>query len=170
MVFETVNEARTSTDPAKLYRAMLSCSTNARREVSLGFSRGAHLEAMCSAHYAHRFLSILETLPTMTLNDKTDTAVASTILTQLGGQRFVVMTGAKFLLAHPNALSFQLPSNFARNGINRVRVELNGQDLYDVTFSRCRGLKVFFQTRVEGIDCEQLRPAFIESTGLQLSL
>ncbi|MBB6143698.1 hypothetical protein HNQ77_001647 [Silvibacterium bohemicum] len=54
------------------------------------------------------------------------------------------MTGAKFVLAQPNALSFQLPSNFARNGINRVRVELNGQDLYDVTFLRCRGLKVYF--------------------------
>jgi hypothetical protein len=106
----------------------------------------------------------------MTPLSTSNTAVAGTILEQLGGQRFVVMTGAKFLLAHPSALSFQLPSNFALNGINRVRIELNAQDLYNVTFSRCRGIKVFHQSRIEGIDCELLRSVFTESTGLEVSL
>lgn len=155
---------------------MPACSSDAQREIRLGFSCGAYLEVMYAVHYANRFLNLLEALPTMILNGnpdnngKKDTTIANTILDQLGGRRFLMMTGAKFLLAHPNALSFQLPPNFARNGINRVRIELNGRDLYDLTFSRCRGLKIFFQTRVEGIDCEQLRPAFVESTGLDVSL
>lgn len=106
----------------------------------------------------------------MPIPGSTDRTVATTILEQLGGRRFLVMTGAKHLLAHPHALSFQLPSNFAKNGINRVRIELNAMDLYDVTFSRCRGIEVQFEEKVHGIDCEQLRGVLTETTGLALSL
>ncbi len=129
-------EAQTSTDPAKLYRAIRTCSADAERDIALGFERGAYLLAMCSAHYAYRFINLLETLPPMTSIGSSDMTVATTILEQLGGRRFLVMTGARYLLAHAAALSFQLPSNFAKNGINRVRVDLNSHDLYDVTFSR----------------------------------
>jgi hypothetical protein len=96
--------------------------------------------------------------------------VAKIILAQLGGSRFVAMTGAKYLIAYQAALSFHLPSNFAKNGINRVRVELTEQDLYDVTFSSVRGLKVFYQAKAEGICCEQLRSVFTGTTGLDVSL
>jgi hypothetical protein len=126
--------------------------------------------AMCSAHYANRFLKALEALPPMTGFQTSDTTIANTILEQLGGQRFLVMTGAKFLLAHRSALSFQLPSNFAKNGINRVRIDLTAQDLYDVTFSRARGIKIFYQTKVDGLYCDQLREAFSEATGLDVTL
>lgn len=99
-----------------------------------------------------------------------DMTVANTILSQLGGRRFLAMTGAKFLLAHASALSFHLPSNFAKNGINRVRIDLTPQDLYDVTFTRARGIKIFYQTKIDGIYCDQLREAFTETTGLDLAL
>lgn len=99
-----------------------------------------------------------------------DVTVAKTILAQLGGQRFLAMTGAKFLLAHASALSFQLPSHFAKNGINRVRIDLTPQDLYDVTFSRVRGIKIFYQSKVEGLYCDQLREVFTEVTGLDVAL
>lgn len=62
------------------------------------------------------------------------------------------------------------PGAFALNGINRVRIELNAQDQYDVTFSRCRGIKVFHQSRAEAIGCEQLRSVFTESSGLEVTL
>lgn len=106
----------------------------------------------------------------MTCFQTSDMTVAKTILAQLGGQRFLTMTGAKFLLAHATALSFHLPSNFAKNGINRVRIDLTAQDLYDVTFSRARGIKVFYQSKVDGLYCDQLQEAFTEATGLEVAL
>lgn len=63
------------------------------------------------------------------------TEVAETILKQLGGDRFIAMTGARNFLADGNALRFRLPSNFAKRRINAVRFTLNGTDTYDVVFS-----------------------------------
>lgn len=125
---------------------------------------------MCFVHYADTFLRVWETLPAMTCFQTADVTIAKTILAQLGGQRFLAMTGAKFLLAHASALSFQLPSNFAKNGINRVRIDLTPQDLYDVTFSRARGIKIFYQSKVEGVYCDQLRDVFTKTTGLDVAL
>ena len=42
---------------------------------------------------------------------------AQTIFSQLGGNRFALMTGAKGFLSAPDALHFKLPSNFAKDGI-----------------------------------------------------
>jgi hypothetical protein len=170
MVFENLEEAQASTDPGKLYRALHACSAEAHRDVSLGRERGAYLGSMCSAHYANRFLTTLDDLPPMTRLGRSDMKIANTILSQLGGQRFLVMTGAKFLLAHESALSFHLPSNFATNGINRVRIDLTPTDLYDMTFMRARGLKVFYQSTIEGLNYDQLRTVFTEATGLEVSL
>ncbi len=50
--------------------------------------------------------------------------VAQTILQQLGGRRFMAMTGARAMAAHKDGLSFKLPSNFARHGINYVKITL----------------------------------------------
>ncbi len=95
---------------------------------------------------------------------------AKTILAQLGGSSFVAMTGAKNFIAYPSAVTFQLPSNFARNGINKVRIELSPADLYNLTFSRVRGLKVFYESKVEGIYCDRLRDTFTEITGLDVQM
>jgi hypothetical protein len=170
MVFAKVEEARTSCDLEKLYAAMISCVKDAKEEVSRGFYGGAHLQLTCASHHAKRYLAVLESQTPMTPFRTTDVTIAETILNQLGGKRFLVMTGAKLLLAHPSGLSFHLPSNFAEKGINRVRIELTAQDLYDVTFSRCRGLKSFYEHKVEGLYCDQLRSVFTETTGLELSL
>ena len=170
MVFKSLTEALTSTDPGELYRALHMSSSEALREVSLGREGSAYLGAMCSAHYANRFLTILEDLSPMTAFGISDMTIANTILSQLGGQRFIAMTGAKFLLAHESALSFHLPSNFATNGINRVRIDLTAADLYDMTLIRARGLKVFYETKIEGLHCDQLRSIFTEATGLEVSL
>jgi hypothetical protein len=95
---------------------------------------------------------------------------AKTILAQLGGSKFALMTGAKNFIAYPSAITFQLPSNFAKNGINKVRIELSPSDLYNLTFSRVRGLKVFYESKLEGIYCDQLRETFTEATGLHVQL
>lgn len=74
------------------------------------------------------------------------------------------------MLAHPSALSFRLPANFAKKGINYVRIDLNGMDLYDITFSRYRGLDLVHEEKVRDIGCEQLRCLFTQVTGLATSL
>ncbi len=69
--------------------------------------------------------------------------VATEILKQLGGNRFIAMTGAtKFAYFDENGecgLFFRLPSNFAMKGINLVKIKLTFSDTYLVTFFRIRG-------------------------------
>ena len=62
--------------------------------------------------------------------------IATTIINQLGGNKFKVMTGAKDLLAIDNGVSFKLPSRFAKDGINHISITLNGNDLYDIKFNK----------------------------------
>lgn len=99
--------------------------------------------------------------------------VARTILEQLGGKKFLVMTGAKALLAHPSgALSFKLPGGggFAKDGINYVKIQLNAEDTYDLTFLRVWGVNVKHIAEKKGIYCDQLRDVFTRVTGLETSL
>jgi hypothetical protein len=56
--------------------------------------------------------------------------VANTILSQLGGGRFRLMTGARDFVGSNNSLAFALPQGFARDGINRVRIVLDETDTY----------------------------------------
>lgn len=99
--------------------------------------------------------------------------IADTIYAQLGGSRFVRMTGARnFSYAGPS-LHFGLPARFAKDGINRVVVELNGSDLYDVTFYRFnQRAKEMLKTIAEERDvyADQLRAIFEKHTGLYTSL
>ena len=73
-------------------------------------------------------------------------SVATEILLQLGGNLFIVMTGAKsFSYFDENGecgVTFRLPSNFAMKGINLVKIKLDFTDTYQVKFSRVRGDEV----------------------------
>jgi len=60
--------------------------------------------------------------------------VPKTILNQLGGNKFIVMTGAKNFVGDGNTLRMSLPRNGSR--ANRLWVTLNGNDLYDMRFFR----------------------------------
>lgn len=59
-------------------------------------------------------------------------SVAEQILLQLGGRRFMAMTGSKNFLADGNTLQMQLAKN--QSGANRLHITLNGMDLYDMRF------------------------------------
>lgn len=124
----------------------------------------------------------------MTTNNTTDTEmretlrmamndfnrhVANTILEQLGGRRFTLMTGARNFVAGQSELSFRLPNN-AANGINVVSIKLTARDDYDLTFSRLRRTKqgvtmTVVDTRT-GIYCDQLRDVFERVTQLATRL
>ena len=94
--------------------------------------------------------------------------VAQTILAQLGGRRFTVMTGAKLLVDLGNGLQFKLPStrDFVRDGINCVRVILEASDTYTVEFYKSSKL---ISTHAD-VYAENLRDVFTATTGLYTSL
>ena len=92
--------------------------------------------------------------------------IAQTILQQLGGNKFIVMTGAKNFMDLGNGLSFKLPSNFATNGINYVKVTLQPSDDYTVEFGKLRGVKYTALKTVDGIYCDVLQDLFTRTTGL----
>lgn len=72
------------------------------------------------------------------------TTIAQTILAQLGGNRFLAMTGARLLCDLGDGLAFNLPRG-AKNKANKVCIRLAG-DLYRVTFYSIRGTNVTEQT------------------------
>lgn len=95
--------------------------------------------------------------------------VAQTILAQLGGSRFAVMTGASSFASGPNGLTFRIPdANKLR--ARAVAITLTGRDDYDVEFVRVKGFEVETVAKHEGIYCDKLREVFEEATGLLTSL
>ena len=97
--------------------------------------------------------------------------VAKTILAQLGGNKFVVMTGAKQLVDLGNGLQFKLPSTreFVRQGINCVRVILDARDTYTVEFFKT-GKAVKTIATHSDVYAENLAQIFRSETGLETSL
>lgn len=96
--------------------------------------------------------------------------VANTILAQLGGGRFSVMTGAKNFLGLPDGLAFSIGRN--ASSANKVKITLCGDDTYTVRFSKFsmkkledKELKVF-----DGIYAENLTEVFTRFTGLYTRL
>lgn len=98
-------------------------------------------------------------------------AIAKTILSQLGGSKFLAMTGAKNIFSHQEgALSFKLPSKFATDGINHVKVTLDASDTYTMTFGKIWGSKFKVVAEKSLIYHDMLQSVFTEVTGLDTSL
>jgi len=67
----------------------------------------------------------------MTNETMTDLTVAKTILQQLGGRRFLLMTGARNIVGTSNSLTFRLPRN-GTDGSNVWIITLDPSDTYHV--------------------------------------
>jgi hypothetical protein len=97
--------------------------------------------------------------------------IAKTILEQLGGSKFIAMTGAKSFITDGNGLQFKLPSRFARGGTNFVRITLEPSDLYKMEFFLYRKNRDLEMVDVmTGVYCDQLQTIFTGATGLDVSL
>ena len=70
----------------------------------------------------------------------TNKEIATTILQQLGGKRFIVFTGAKEFISIDNGLRFKIGRNASKT--NRIEITLNGADLYDMRFIKYRPFSV----------------------------
>lgn len=98
--------------------------------------------------------------------------IANEILAQLGGNRFLAMTGAKDLVGGEDYLAFRLPARFAKGGINKVKITLTDADLYKVESFKMKrhGLDVVTIAEDDGIYCDRLAETFTAQTGLDTRL
>ena len=76
------------------------------------------------------------------LNERMDRKKAAIILKQIGGNRFIAMTGAKGFTFSDKYMSFKIGRN--SKGINFVRIGHNAMDTYDMEFGfvSVKGIKV----------------------------
>lgn len=95
--------------------------------------------------------------------------VAATILNQLGGNKFLAMTGCYNLATNGDDLIMKLRRN--ASGATHLTIKLNSSDLYDVTFMKCSmktGIKEV--KKFEGVYNDMLQDIFTSTTGLYTSL
>ena len=95
--------------------------------------------------------------------------VATTILNQLGGNKFIAMTGSKnFVTTNNGGLLMKLSRN--ASGAQYLKIELNASDLYEMEFFSVRGFEMKQQAEFSGVYFDQLTNIFEQVTGLYTSL
>ena len=102
----------------------------------------------------------------------TDKTVAIEILKQLGGHKFIAMTGAKNFFATNNSMGFHIPGGGgrAKRGINFIKITLTSLDLYDMEFKRIRGTEITDIAKREGVYNDMLQDVFTNETGFAATL
>jgi len=97
--------------------------------------------------------------------------VANTILSQLGGTRFVVITGARDFVGREDSLTMRLPRG-TKSGVTHLRIRLDPSDTYTVEsmkYSKRAMQMTKIETR-EDVYVDMLRETFESMTGLYASL
>ena len=97
--------------------------------------------------------------------------IARTILEQIGGKRFAVMTGSRDFVDMGNGLRMSLARN--KTSANRLDIIYDaGIDLYNMRFYRKSFSKKTFESKTkdvevhEGIFFDMLEEVFMQVTGL----
>ena len=94
--------------------------------------------------------------------------IAKTILQQLGGNKFIAMTGAKNLGFTNNGLQMKIGRN--SKGITHVIISLKSTDTYDVEFIKMRGVNRKVVKKLKGVYADQLGKIYTKFTGLRTRL
>jgi hypothetical protein len=168
--------------PHKTFKALTSGELSRVGELAATLKSGApaYLKEAATQLYgagsfdklnAHQFAEVKKLAEQMKHGKRNPrNSIASVILEQLGGSRFRVMTGAKNFVSSGNSLRFKLPSNFARHGVNLVKITLDASDTYTLEFFKMRGTKVEPIASQSDVYAEDLRDVFKRETGLNTSL
>jgi hypothetical protein len=99
--------------------------------------------------------------------------IAATIIEQLGGRKFIAMTGSKNFMTSKddegnNGLLMQLTRN--QSGASYLRITLNSMDLYKMEFIKSRGMNLTTVKEFDGVYDDMLQKIFTEVTGLYTHL
>ena len=105
-------------------------------------------------------------------------SIATTILQQLGGNRFIAMTGASNIGCLNDELSMKLPKN--SSGANYLTIELTSLDVYHLKFlksspagfraGKWHDKKIVVISETDGAYAENLQKIFTEVTGMDTHL
>lgn len=102
------------------------------------------------------------------------------ILNQLGGNKFIAMTGSKNFVADGNTLRMALAKNGSK--ANRLYITLEADDTYTMHFFRYTAPRFNSRTysftdekitevkTIKGVFCDQLQELFTKVTGMYTSL
>lgn len=95
--------------------------------------------------------------------------IADTIIAQLGGRQFIMLTGSKNFGFDEKGLSFRVGTNEKR--VTHVKIDYDGgADAYDVYFYSLRGTDLRVVAEHHGIFSDQLQDLFENATGLYVTL
>ena len=98
-----------------------------------------------------------------------DMTVAKTILEQLGGNKFVAMTGAKNFMGFENGLVMKIGRNSSNS--NYLKITLNSMDTYDMEFAKLTRMGEKKSVRmVYNVYNDMLASVFTEHTGMYTKL
>jgi len=93
---------------------------------------------------------------------------AAIILKQLGGQRFIAMTGAKNLVCDEKGITFKFMKNAI--GAKWCTINLNSLDLYDMTFKSIKKNELIILKEINNLYDDMIESAFSNITGLATRL
>lgn len=111
------------------------------------------------------------------MSDKT---VAMTILEQLGGNKFIAMTGARNLVFSKDSLTMSIPKNMSK--ANRLKISLNWDDTYTMRFYKYTAPRLNHKAmtytnekteevvKYDGVYFDQLQELFTQVTGMYTRL
>ena len=92
------------------------------------------------------------------------------LLQQLGGNRFIMMVGAKNLAVDKSRNELHMKIGRNSKGVNFVRIKLSSMDLYDMEFLQVRAGKIKIKSKVKDVYADQLGKMFKKHTGLNVRL
>ena len=96
-------------------------------------------------------------------------SVAKTILEQLGGNKFRMMTGAKNFMGFTEGLVMKIGRNSSNS--NYLKITLNSMDTYDMEFAKLTRMgEKKSVTEYNNIYCDMLTDQFTAHTGMYTSL
>lgn len=95
-----------------------------------------------------------------------DASIAAQILNQLGGNKFIVMTGATVMRDGATLIVKFKGSRIA----NIMYITLNSMDLYNVRICKFRGCDIKEVASIENAYGDMLQPFFTKTTKLYTSL
>jgi hypothetical protein len=91
--------------------------------------------------------------------------IAETILNQLGGNLFIVMTGSKnFVKVADNGIGMQLRKN--KSKASHLRITLTPNDTYTMEFIKCTSKDLKTLEKYEDVYNTELRGIFESATGM----
>jgi hypothetical protein len=92
------------------------------------------------------------------------------LLQQLGGNKFVAMTGAKNLAVDKSKNELHMKIMRNAKGVSHVIIRLTSGDLYDMKFLQVRAGKIKIKSKENGVYADQLGKMFKKNTGLNVRL